>query len=70
MKVNDGRKTYDVVIVGSPNPNTGYTLVGNALYPNIVDDFEKIFRVMKSRNDRGAVPSHLHIEGTSWRSHV
>ncbi len=48
MKVNEGGKTYDVVIVGSPNVNTGYKLVGNAVYPNIVDDFEKTFRVMKS----------------------
>jgi metallo-beta-lactamase class B len=48
MKVNEGGKTYDVVIVGSPNVNTGYKLVGNTLYPNIIDDFEKTFRVMKS----------------------
>jgi metallo-beta-lactamase class B len=48
MKVKEGGKTYDVVIVGSPNVNAGYKLVGNTLYPNIVDDYEKTFRVMKS----------------------
>jgi metallo-beta-lactamase class B len=48
MKVKEGGKTYDVVIVGSPNVNAGYKLVGNTLYPQIVDDFEKTFRVLKS----------------------
>src|SRR6185437_14815821 len=33
MKVTEGAKTYDVVIVGSPNVNPGYKLVGNAHYP-------------------------------------
>ena len=33
---------YDVVIVGSPNVNAGYTLVGNAQYPAIAQDVEKI----------------------------
>ena len=48
MKVKEGGKTYDVVIVGSPNVNPGYKLVGNTLYPTIAEDFEKTFRVMKS----------------------
>ena len=47
MKVKDGAKTYDVVIVGSPNVNPGYKLVANARYPTIVQDFEETFRVMK-----------------------
>jgi metallo-beta-lactamase class B len=33
MKVKDGDKTYNAVIVGSPNVNQGYKLVGNSLYP-------------------------------------
>ena len=48
MKVADGGKTYDVVIVGSPNVNAGYKLVNNALYPQIAQDFETTFRVLKS----------------------
>lgn len=48
MKVVDGRKTYDVVIVGSPNVNTGYKLVGNTAYPQISDDYERMWRVLKS----------------------
>jgi metallo-beta-lactamase class B len=48
MKVKEGGKTYDVVIVGSPNVNAGYKLVGNTLYPQIVQDFERTFKVLKS----------------------
>src|SRR5579859_959841 len=48
MKVQDGGKTYDVVIVGSPNVNTGYRLVNNSLYPQIAQDFERTFRTLKS----------------------
>lgn len=48
MKVVDGRKTYDVVIVGSPNVNPGYKLVGNTAYPQISDDYERMWRVLKS----------------------
>jgi len=48
MKVQDGGKTLDVVFVGSPNVNPGYVLVGNKLYPGIVQDYEKTFRVLKA----------------------
>ncbi|HWU54597.1 MAG TPA: subclass B3 metallo-beta-lactamase [Rhizomicrobium sp.] len=48
MKVKDGGKTLDVVIVGSPNVNPGYVLVGNKKYPGIVQDYEKTFQVLKS----------------------
>jgi metallo-beta-lactamase class B len=47
-KVADGGKTYDVVIVGSPNVNAGYKLVNNDLYPQIAYDYETMFRVLKS----------------------
>ena len=46
MKVSDGGKTYNVVIVGSPNVNEGYKLVNNALYPQIASDYERMFRVL------------------------
>jgi metallo-beta-lactamase class B len=48
MKVNDGSKPRNVVIVGSPNMNPGYKLVGNTVYPGITEDYEKTFRVLKS----------------------
>ena len=48
MKVNDGSKARDVVIIGSPNVNPGYKLVDNTVYPGITEDYEKTFRVLKS----------------------
>lgn len=48
MPVKDGGKTLLVVIVGSPNVNPGYVLVGNKKYPNIAQDYETTFRVLKS----------------------
>jgi metallo-beta-lactamase class B len=48
LKVPDGGKNYDVVIVGSPNVNSEFKLVNNAKYPQIADDFAKCFRVLKS----------------------
>jgi metallo-beta-lactamase class B len=46
MKVTEGGKTLDAVIIGSPNVNPGYKLVGNELYPGIADDYRKMFRVL------------------------
>ncbi len=48
MKVNDGSKPRDVVIVGSPNVNPGYKLVGSTVYPRMAEDFERTFKVLKS----------------------
>ena len=48
LKVREAGKTYDVVIVGSPNVNEGYKLVNNARYPEIARDYERGFRVLKS----------------------
>ena len=48
MKAHEGGKTYDVVVVGSPNVNPGYKLVNNDLYPQIAQDYERMFRVLKS----------------------
>jgi metallo-beta-lactamase class B len=48
MKVKDNGKELNVVIVGSPNVNPGYKLVGNALYPQIAADYERMFQVLKS----------------------
>jgi metallo-beta-lactamase class B len=48
MRVKEGGKTYDVVIVGSPNVNAGYKLVNNAKYPQIAEDYQRMWRVLKS----------------------
>ena len=51
MKVRDdagGSRTLDVVIVGSPNVNPGYKLVGNAGYPEIAVDYEHAFAIWKA----------------------
>lgn len=48
MKVKESGKTRDVVIIGSPNVNPGYKLVGNSVYPGIAEDFERTFQVLKS----------------------
>lgn len=41
-------RTYNVVIVGSPNVNPGYRLIRNAKYPGIATDYERTFRVLRS----------------------
>ena len=48
MKTREGSRTYQVVIVGSPNVNPGYILVNNTLYPQIASDYERTFRILKS----------------------
>jgi metallo-beta-lactamase class B len=37
-----------VVIVGSPNVNPGYILVGNTKYPQIADDYRRGFEVLNA----------------------
>ena len=48
MQVQDGGKTLNAVIIGSPNVNPGYILVGNKTYPGIATDYEKTFKVLNS----------------------
>src|SRR5262249_17916682 len=47
-RVSDGDKTYQVVVIGSPNVNPGYRLIDNRDYPAIVDDYSKTFKTLKS----------------------
>ena len=46
MKTTADGKTYDAVIIGSPNVNAGYRLVNNEAYPQIAEDYEKTFRML------------------------
>ena len=48
MQVTEGTKTYNVVILGSPNVNPGYKLINNAAYPQIAEDYERMWRVLRS----------------------
>lgn len=48
MKVMDKGKPLNAVIIGSPNVNPGYILVGNKNYPAIATDYEATFRLLKS----------------------
>lgn len=48
MKLTEGGKTYNVVIIGSPNVNPGYKLVHNNHYPQIAEDYERMWRVLKA----------------------
>jgi len=48
MKVKDGSRTRDVVIIGSPNVNPGYNLLNDKQYPEMKQDYERTFSVLKS----------------------
>jgi metallo-beta-lactamase class B len=48
MKVKDGSRELNAVVIGSPNVNPGYRLVGNSKYPSIAADYEKSFALWKS----------------------
>ncbi len=48
LQVHDNSKTYNVVIIGSPNVNPGYKLVNNSQYPQIAQDYERTFATLKA----------------------
>lgn len=48
MRVQDGAKTYDVVILGSLGVNPRVRLVDNAQVPEIADEFERAFTVSRA----------------------
>jgi metallo-beta-lactamase class B len=47
-QAQEGDKSFDVVVIGSPNVNPGYRLVENKDYPEIAADFARTFEVLKS----------------------
>ncbi len=47
MKVAEGGKSYNVVIVGSTSINPGYRLVGDPKYSGMASDFAKTFEVLR-----------------------
>ena len=48
MDETEGGRLLHVVIVGSPNVNPGYKLVGNTVYPKIAADYEHQFEVLRA----------------------
>jgi CubicO group peptidase (beta-lactamase class C family) len=47
-RVQDGGKSYAVVVIGSPNVNPGFQLVNNKDYREMAADFARTFKVLKS----------------------
>lgn len=58
MKVQDGGKTYDVVIIGSVGVNPGVKLVNNPEYPQIAQDFERSFKILRGLHCDVPLGSH------------
>jgi metallo-beta-lactamase class B len=48
MKVQDGGKSYNVVIVGSAATGPKVDLLHNPKYPQQVEDYERMFKVLKT----------------------
>ena len=48
MRVADGGRTYNVVIVGGVSINPGVNLIDHPNYPGIADDFAHTFQVLRS----------------------
>jgi metallo-beta-lactamase class B len=47
-QLRENGRNLNIVIIGSPNVNPGYYLVGNKKYPQIAKDYVKTFAVLKS----------------------
>jgi len=48
MDETDSGRVLHAVIVGSPNVNPGYRLVGNKAYPQMAEDYQHGFQVLNS----------------------
>jgi metallo-beta-lactamase class B len=47
-RIEEGGRSYDVVIVCSVGVNPGYVLVNNRDYPEIADDYQRSFKILRS----------------------
>ena len=47
MKVQDGGRTYNVVIIGSMGVNAGTRLVNNPTVPDIAEEYKRGFKVLR-----------------------
>ena len=57
-KTPDGGRTYDVVIIGCIAPNERTVLVNNKNYPEIVDDFNRSYKFLRSLHPDVYLGSH------------
>jgi metallo-beta-lactamase class B len=48
LKVSDGGRTYDVVIIGSLGVNPGFQLVNNKDVPQIADEYARAFKMSRA----------------------
>ncbi|MGZ7032440.1 MAG: subclass B3 metallo-beta-lactamase [Thermoanaerobaculia bacterium] len=48
LRVPEGGRVWNVVIVGSASVPAGYRIAGNPKYPDAVADYEKTFRTLRS----------------------
>jgi metallo-beta-lactamase class B len=48
LKVQDGGKSYNVLIIGSVGVNPGFILVNNTDVPQIAEEYRRSFRVLRS----------------------
>jgi metallo-beta-lactamase class B len=63
LKVQDGGKSYDAVIVGSAGVNVASSLVNNKAYADIVADYQQTFRVLKGLSCDVFLASHGKFYG-------
>jgi metallo-beta-lactamase class B len=55
MKVQDGGRSYDVLIIGSVGVNNGTNLVGN---PMLVEQYQRSFKILRSQHVDVPLGSH------------
>jgi metallo-beta-lactamase class B len=48
LKVQEAGKSYDVVIIGSLGVNPGYKLINNPEVPQIAEEYQRSFKLMRS----------------------
>jgi metallo-beta-lactamase class B len=48
LRVPEGGKVYDVVIVGGTSVNSGVRFLRNPTYPGIADDYARTFRILRA----------------------
>ena len=58
MQASEGGKSYDVVIVGSVGINPGFKLVKNTDAPQIVEEFERSYKVLRALHCDVPLGSH------------
>jgi metallo-beta-lactamase class B len=65
LKIQDGGKSYDVVIIGSVGVNPGFILVNNKDVPQIADEYRRSFRILRSLPCDIPLGSHPAMYGMS-----